>query len=290
MPPRFAYWTILIDKAPTAFRAKDQADLLPTLQQLRRTNPDVVLKWFAHGRLWDSPEQARESRKPEPTRQEKRGRDWRPGGQHRDPRVRTKPGGHQRLGKPDWPSGSGQPREPGRGPGGSGRPRPPGGPHAKRPWDKPRPQGADRDRSPRDTRQGDGRSHQGQPQHGQPQRNARGGAHRPFSHDRRVPVGRDDRRPPPTTWPKRDPNQRPDRKPKPQGGENRFTKPPWQARDKKGRADQRGRSDWKPKQRPHDASRKPTHANVPRRENLPRRESEGPGRKPPKPPDETSGD
>ena len=27
MPPRFAYWTILIDQKPTAFRAREQADL-----------------------------------------------------------------------------------------------------------------------------------------------------------------------------------------------------------------------------------------------------------------------
>jgi len=57
MPPRHAYWTILIDKGPTAFRARDKDDLLPTLNQLRRTNKDVELKWFARGRLWDSPEQ-----------------------------------------------------------------------------------------------------------------------------------------------------------------------------------------------------------------------------------------
>ena len=32
MPPRFAYWTILIDDNPTAFRARDAEELLPTLQ------------------------------------------------------------------------------------------------------------------------------------------------------------------------------------------------------------------------------------------------------------------
>jgi hypothetical protein len=56
MPPRFAYWTILIDKRPTAFRARDRSELIPTLQQLRRTNTDVVLKWFGRGRFWDSRE------------------------------------------------------------------------------------------------------------------------------------------------------------------------------------------------------------------------------------------
>lgn len=98
MPPRFAYWTILIDNAPTAFRARDPQELLPTLNQLKRTNKDVVLKWFAHGRLWESQEQEREDfqrRKRASTRprvrhdrHESRGPDWRPGGQHADPRAR----------------------------------------------------------------------------------------------------------------------------------------------------------------------------------------------------------
>jgi len=90
MPPRFAYWTILIDDAPTAFRARDATDLLPTLNQLKRKNANVVMKWFSGGRLWVSPEAAREARRrPRPAR-EKRGTDWRPGGAHRDPRDRRK--------------------------------------------------------------------------------------------------------------------------------------------------------------------------------------------------------
>ena len=84
MPPRFAYWTLLIDNKPTAFRAREKEDLVPTLQQLRRTNKDVVMKWFARGRLWESPEQAStEQRSPRPAG-EKRGSGWRPGGQHTD--------------------------------------------------------------------------------------------------------------------------------------------------------------------------------------------------------------
>ncbi len=99
MPPRYAFWTILIDQQPTAFRAREQAELLPTLAQLRRTNSDVVMKWFARGRLWESPEQEREAQHQRRERgrgghvaaaagREKRGRDWRPGGQHKDPRAR----------------------------------------------------------------------------------------------------------------------------------------------------------------------------------------------------------
>lgn len=87
MPPRFAYWTILIDNAPTAFRARDAQELLPTLNQLKRTNANVLLRWFSGGQLWDSPEAARDARR-RPRVVEKRGADWRPGGQHRDPRAR----------------------------------------------------------------------------------------------------------------------------------------------------------------------------------------------------------
>ena len=43
MPPRFVYWTILIDGKPTAFRARDREELLPTITQLKRTNQDVAI-------------------------------------------------------------------------------------------------------------------------------------------------------------------------------------------------------------------------------------------------------
>jgi hypothetical protein len=96
MPPRYAYWTILIDNAPTAFRAREKEDLLPTLNQLRRTNKDVVLKWFGRGKLWDSPEAAQAADRAPAGAYEKRGRDWRPGGTHKDPRDRFKKGGKRR--------------------------------------------------------------------------------------------------------------------------------------------------------------------------------------------------
>src|SRR4051812_36303045 len=95
MPPRFAYWTILIDGKPTAFRAREQQELLPTLAQLKRTNQDVLLRWFARGKLWESPDAERRSWRERqagdggPRREQDqaaRGRDWRPGGQHKDPR------------------------------------------------------------------------------------------------------------------------------------------------------------------------------------------------------------
>lgn len=89
MPPRFAYFTILIDGKPTAFRAREQQELLPTLAQLKRKNTDVQIKWFAQGKLWESPEAQRSTGRPAFTG-EKRGRDWRPGGAHKDPRGRFK--------------------------------------------------------------------------------------------------------------------------------------------------------------------------------------------------------
>jgi len=87
MPPRFAYWTILAGGLPTSFRAADRADLLPTFERIRHTHPDAEMKWFARGKLWSTPAEAqaalRAERRPPPG-----GRDWRPGGSHRDPRKR----------------------------------------------------------------------------------------------------------------------------------------------------------------------------------------------------------
>ena len=62
MPPRHAYWTIILEGKPTAFRAHTQEELLPTLQQLQARHPDAVMKWFARGRLWQSPEEERARR------------------------------------------------------------------------------------------------------------------------------------------------------------------------------------------------------------------------------------
>jgi hypothetical protein len=82
MPPRYSYWTILAGGLPTSFRAADRDDLLPTLRRLQERHPDAEMKWFQRGKLWESPEAARsDSRKPNVPRD----RDWRPGGEHRDP-------------------------------------------------------------------------------------------------------------------------------------------------------------------------------------------------------------
>ena len=88
MPPRHAYWTIILEGKPTAFRAHDREELLPTLRQLQVRHPDAVMMWFARGRLWESPDAQRAAmHRPPP---ERRGEGWRPGGEHRDPRDRFK--------------------------------------------------------------------------------------------------------------------------------------------------------------------------------------------------------
>jgi hypothetical protein len=92
MPPRFAYWTILAGGLPTAFRAAERDDLLPTFRRIQEKHPDAEMKWFARGRLWASPEEALDARRrPEPTpARERRDRSWRPGGDHRDHREARK--------------------------------------------------------------------------------------------------------------------------------------------------------------------------------------------------------
>jgi hypothetical protein len=90
MPPRFAYWTIILDGKPTAFRANAQDELLPTLRQLQVRHPDAIMLWFARGRLWSSPDEARAAAQAARTNKERREPGWRPGGEHRDPRDRFK--------------------------------------------------------------------------------------------------------------------------------------------------------------------------------------------------------
>src|SRR5471030_2021334 len=104
MPPRYAYWTILIDDKPTAFRAREREELQPTLVQLQRKNTNVTMQWFARGRLWASREAERDDfqmykhaaaaprdhRTDRPEGTERRGSEWRPGGAHKDPRDRFK--------------------------------------------------------------------------------------------------------------------------------------------------------------------------------------------------------
>ena len=84
MPPRYAYWTIIAGGLPTAFRAADREELLPTFQRIKEKHPDAQMKYFARGKLWESPEASRAAEKRGGTRSG----DWRPGGNHRDPRQK----------------------------------------------------------------------------------------------------------------------------------------------------------------------------------------------------------
>ena len=139
MPPRYSYWTIIAGGLPTAFRAAERDELMPTFTRLREKHPDAEMKWFARGKLWESPDAARDDTEKrrggfarEGTRPPRRGtprgpaasaargtaardadstrrgdtpergrhrdmpggpprnRDWRPGGEHRDPRQKYK--------------------------------------------------------------------------------------------------------------------------------------------------------------------------------------------------------
>jgi len=93
-------WVILVGNVPTSFRAKEREDLVPTFKQLQRTQPEVTLRWFERGRVWENPDAARAAsllaaeaakvRRPrrDPALGPPRGKEWRPGGEHKDPRAR----------------------------------------------------------------------------------------------------------------------------------------------------------------------------------------------------------
>jgi len=199
MPPRFSYWTILAGGLPTSFRAAEREDLLPTLRRLQERHPDAEMKWFQRGKLWASPEEA-ESAFVKPA--EPRGRDWRPGGQHRDPREpfkkqkreRNQARRQQRFDRkqggqaqgsnerPAWKDRQGRPPE--RRPG-TDRPRSGGG-HSSM---SGRPASGDR-RPP----SGDRRPPSGDRRPPSSDRRPPSGERRPPSSDRRPPSG--DRRPP----------------------------------------------------------------------------------------------
>ena len=61
MPPRYAYWTIIVDDQPTAFRSGSQEDLMPTFKRLKEKHPSAVMMWFQNGKLWPSRLDAQEA-------------------------------------------------------------------------------------------------------------------------------------------------------------------------------------------------------------------------------------
>jgi hypothetical protein len=90
MPAPYAFWVIVDGVTPTAFRAKQRETLIPTLKQLQRTQPNVSLRWFDRGRLWDSPLAARDALRARRLARPDRRPEWRPGGNHVDPKERFK--------------------------------------------------------------------------------------------------------------------------------------------------------------------------------------------------------
>ena len=54
--------TIIADGLPTAFRAAERDELLPTFTRIRSKHPDAQMSG-SRGRLWDSPESARRGRR-----------------------------------------------------------------------------------------------------------------------------------------------------------------------------------------------------------------------------------
>ena len=130
MPPRYAYWTIIVDNQPTAFRAGALDDIMPTFNRLKEKQPTAKLMWFQSGKLWPSRIDAREamqvrgergrysdprqdggdktpSREPFDSARPKSGvaQDRRPKWK---PRSSHQPSSPQRSGKPEWqPKASG---------------------------------------------------------------------------------------------------------------------------------------------------------------------------------------
>jgi hypothetical protein len=235
VPPRYVYWTILIGGQPTAFRARDREELLPTLHQLQRKSSDVVLKYFARGRLWDNPEQAQWARTN--VEREKRGRDWRPGGRHKDPRARfdaRKKGAGEQRPRRDKPAAPPRDRPFGGKPSGAPRDRSsrekPAGTPPDRPWSgKPAKPPA---RAARGGRPWSGKPASGAPRGGRPWRDKPGGGgfRKPWQKDLPGTKGgekRDARRPEVTHPPSTDdsPKRRDDTPDAPPSSEQIVTKP-----------------------------------------------------------------
>lgn len=115
---------------PTAFRSRFRDDLVPTLKQLQRTQPDATLRWFYRGRFWASPEEEREAFESRRRMSSARGDDWRPGGVHKDPRAKYQKTRDQKRAQFKRRSWSTRPPGPGgpAGPSGPTRPADPAGP------------------------------------------------------------------------------------------------------------------------------------------------------------------
>jgi 23S rRNA pseudouridine2605 synthase len=108
MPPRYAYWTILIGDEPTAFRAGAMEDIMPTFNRLKEKQPTAVLKWFQNGRLWTSRIEAREAMASRGDKGKRNDPRRQPGAT--EGRWTGKPAIGDGGAKPDWkPKGGGRP-------------------------------------------------------------------------------------------------------------------------------------------------------------------------------------
>jgi hypothetical protein len=61
MPPRYAYWTILVDNQPTAFRSGSQEELMPTFKRIQQKHASAKMMWWQNGKLWASRIDAQEA-------------------------------------------------------------------------------------------------------------------------------------------------------------------------------------------------------------------------------------
>src|SRR4029077_12929871 len=112
MPPRYAYWTIIAGGLPTAFRAAERDELLPTFQRIKEKHPDAQMKYFARGKLWESQDEARgaEKRGGGRPRRDEAGRE-----RERRPAARPDQAGREKERRPRArPDEAGRERERGR--------------------------------------------------------------------------------------------------------------------------------------------------------------------------------
>jgi hypothetical protein len=117
VPPRYAYWTIIVDDQPTAFRSALKEEILPTFNRLKAKQPSAVLKWFQNGKLWDSDLEAREAQIRRGEEGRRRDRNQQGDRAARPPagKLEWKPKGaetSERLPRREWPArqGSDRPR------------------------------------------------------------------------------------------------------------------------------------------------------------------------------------
>jgi hypothetical protein len=128
VPPRYVYWTIIVDGQPTAFRSGSLEDIMPTFNRLKEKQPTAELKWFQNGQLWASRHDAQDFARARGER-----------GRARDPRQSSGEGERPERAwnaKPDWKTRSTFKPKNDRGPGAGTRDQRPGDRPAWAPKDK----------------------------------------------------------------------------------------------------------------------------------------------------------